>query len=225
MQQHVVRTITIRFHSCNLDGRRKRRRGVIMIPPRVAMDRRRAETTTDPGVGLPLGSGITPGPGTQGGGGGGAVSTVSPQRTITDDVSQTVERSGGGPCLSSPGVWTECVQRTMPDDIQIQECPHDDDLEIQPRADMVRRLEDGMPAKRIVSPHATPMPVPPADRPQLGPWLVAVVRVEETPRGRCFQSGTPLCYNGEGRLIYLKLLEMMVQFCWPGPPPPPPELV
>ena len=27
------------------------------------------------------------------------------------------------------------------------------------------------------------MPVPPADRPQLGPWRVAVVRVEETPAG------------------------------------------
>ena len=79
----------------------------------------------------------------------------------------------------------------MPEDIQIQEYPHDDDLEIQPRADTIRRLEDGMPVKRIVSPYvggvqslpgATPMPVPPADGPQLGPWQVAVVRVEETPR-------------------------------------------
>ena len=112
---------------------------------------------------------------------GGAVSTVSPQRTITDDVFQTVERSGGGPCLSSPRVWTECTQRTMPEDIQIQECPHDDDLEIQPRPDTIRGLEDGMP-KRMVSPYgggvrslpgATPMPVPPADGPQLGPWQVA----------------------------------------------------
>ena len=51
-----------------------------MIPPRVAMDRRRAENDDlSGGGGLPLGSGITPGPGTQGGGGGGAVSTVSPQ--------------------------------------------------------------------------------------------------------------------------------------------------
>ena len=66
-------------------------------------------------------------------------------------------------------MWTECAQRTKPEDIQIQECPHDDDLEIQPQADTIRRLEDGMPAKRIVLPYATPMPVPPADRPQLGP--------------------------------------------------------
>ena len=68
----------------------------------------------------------------------------------------------------------------MLEDIQIQKCPHDDDLEIRPRADTIRRLEDRVPAKRIVSPY-TPMPVPPADRPQLGPWRVAVVRVEETP--------------------------------------------
>ena len=38
-----------------------------------------------------------------------------------------------------------------------------------------------MLAKRIVSPYASPRPVPPADGPQLGPWQVAVVRVEETP--------------------------------------------
>ena len=63
----------------------------------------------------------------------------------------------------------------------MQECPHDDDFEIQPRAETIRRIEDGMPAKRIVSPYASPMPMPPADRPQLGPWQVAVVRVEETP--------------------------------------------
>ena len=84
----------------------------------------------------------------------------------------------------------ECTQQTLPEDIQIQECPHDDDLDIQPQPDTTRGLEDGMPAKRIVSPYgggmwslpgATPMPVPPAERPQLGPWQEAVVRVEETP--------------------------------------------
>ena len=86
----------------------------------------------------------------------------------------------------------------------MQECPQDDDLEIQPRTDTIRRSEDGVPVGKIVSPYgegvrslpgATAMPVPPADGPQLGPWQVAVVRVEETPRGRCFRSGTSLCYN------------------------------
>ena len=203
MQQHVVRTMTILFHYCNLDGRKKKRRGQWTV--------NEWKTTTDPGGGggLPLESGTTPGPGTQGGG---AVSTVSPQQTITDDVFQTDEPSGGGPCSSSPGVWTECAQRTMIEDMHIQQCPHDDDLEIQPRVDTIRRLEDGMPAKRIVSPY-TPMPVPPADGPQLGPWQVAVVRVEKTPRERLPEWNPPMLQRiGEGPLIYLKLLEMMVQF-------------
>ena len=125
---------------------------------------------------------------------------------MTDEVFQTVKQSGGRPCLSSTGGWTECAQRTMLEDIQIQECPHDDDLDIQPQTDMIRRMGDRVPAKRTVSPY-TPMLVPPADRPQLGPWRVAVVQVEETPTGDA--SGI-----GKGRLIYLKLLVMMIQFCW-----------
>ena len=102
---------------------------------------------------------------------------------ITDDVSQTVERSGGGPGLSSPGVWTECAQQTMPEDIQIQECPHGDDLEIQPLADTIRRLEDGMPAKRIVST-------------SVGSLAGGCGSGRGDPRGRCFRNGTPLYYNG-----------------------------
>ena len=86
-----------------------------------------------------------------------------------------------------------------------------------------------MPAKRIVSQDGggvrslsgtTPMPVPPADRPQLGPWQVAVVRVEETPREMLPERKPPMLQQiREDRLIYLKLVERMVQFCWPGPPP------
>ena len=68
-----------------------------------------------------------------------------------DDVFQTVERSGGGPCLSSPGVWTECTEQTMAEDIQIQECTHDDELEIQQRTDTIRRSEDGVPVKKSLS--------------------------------------------------------------------------
>ena len=75
-----------------------------------------------------------------------------------------------------------------------------------------------MPAKRIVSPY-TPVPVPPADRPQLGPWRVVVVRVEETPREMLPERNPPVLQRiGKGQLIYLKLLVMMIQFCWPGPP-------
>ena len=100
----------------------------------------------------------------------------------------------------------------MPEDIQIQECPHDDDLEIQPQPETIRGLEDGMPAKRIVSPYgggvrslpgATPMPVPPADRPQLGPWQVAVVRVEETPARATSSAENPYATTDRRRPMYL----------------------
>ena len=108
----------------------------------------------------------------------------------------------------------------MPEDIQIQECPHDDDFEIQPRVETIRRAEDGMPAKRIVSPYASPMPVPPTVRTQMGPWQVAVVRVEEIPAKMLRKRKPPMLQRiGKGRLIYLKLMEMMVQFCWTPPPP------
>ena len=144
--------------------------------------------------------------------GGGAVSTVSLQRTITDDVFQTVERSGGGPCLSSSGAWTDCTERTMAEDIQIQECPHDDDLEIQPRRDTIRISEDGVPVRKIVSPYgggvrsltgATAMPVPPPYGPQLGPWQVAVVRVEETPVGDASGAEPPYATTDRKRPIDL----------------------
>ena len=72
--------------------------GFIMMPPRVTMERRRAEN----------GNWSERGGGGRGPAsrvrdhvrpldpGGGEVSTVSPQRMITDDVFQTVEQSGGG---------------------------------------------------------------------------------------------------------------------------------
>ena len=121
----------------------------------------------------------------------------------------------------------------MPEDIQIEECPHDDDLEIQPREDMIRRLEDGMPAKRIVSPYggglrslpgATPMPVPPADRPQLGPWQVAVVPVEETPAGDASGAEPPYATTNRRRPIDLPEVAGNDGPVF-LPPPPPPELV
>ena len=128
--------------------------------------------------------------------------------------------------MSSPGVWTECAQGTMPEDIQIQECPHDDDLEIQPRADTIRRLEDGLPAKSIVSPYATPIPVLPADRHQLGPWQVAVVRVEETPAGDASRAEIPYATTDRRRPIDLPEVagnDGPVLLAAAPPPPPPPR--
>ena len=150
----------------------------------------------------------------------------------TGDAFQTVEQSGGGPWLSSPGAWTECKERTMAEDIQRQECPHDDDLEIQPRTDTIRISEDGVPVWNIVSPYgggvrsipgATATPVPLADGPQLGPWRVAVVRVEETPAGDASGAESPCAKMDRKRPIDLPEVAGNdgSAGCWP----PPPELV
>ena len=88
---------------------------------------------------------------------------------------------------------------------------------------MIRRLEDGMPAKRIVSPYATPMPVPPAERPQLGPWQVAVVRVEETPAGDAAGAEPPYATTDRRRPINLPEVagnDGPVLLAAPPPPPP-----
>ena len=116
----------------------------------------------------------------------------------------------------------------MAEDTQRQECPHDDDLEIRPRTGTIGISEDGVPVRNIVSPYgggvrslpgATTMPVPLANGPQLGPWRVAVVWVEEMLPDR---SLPVLKRIGKGRLTCLRLLEMGVQrYCTP----PPPELV
>ena len=70
-----------------------------MIPPWVAMDRRRAENAGGSergGGGGGQGSCSARDPG------GGAVLTVSPQPMTIDDVFQTVEQSGGGLQLTPP---------------------------------------------------------------------------------------------------------------------------
>ena len=59
-------------------------------------------------------------------------------------------------------------------------------------------------------PGATATQVPPADGPQLGPWRMAVVRVEETPAGDAYGAEPPYATTDRKRPIDL---------------PPPPELV
>ena len=73
--------------------------------------------------------------------GGGAVSTVSPQRMITDDVFQTVEQPGGGSLLIPPGASEECTERIMAEDTPGRECPHDD-FGIRPRMGTIGISED-----------------------------------------------------------------------------------
>ena len=124
--------------------------------------------------------------------GGGTVSTVSPRRTIFDDVSLAVEQSGEEPQLVSSGcstVWTEKARR---------ECPHDV-VGLHAHKGTLWMSNDRVPLKNVESPYGggvSPLPSaagdpPPvmfpvapvlrAGGPHLGPWQVAVVRVDETP--------------------------------------------
>ena len=165
--------------------------GFIMIPPRVTMDRRRAENGDWSERGG--GGGCLSGQGSCSGAG--AVSTVSPQRMITDDVFQTVEQSGGGSPLITPGVLTEWTEKIMAEDTPGRECPHDD-FEIRPQTGTIGISEDGVPFRNIEPPYGggvrslpgaagnrLPVMFPtahvsPANGPQLGSWRVAVMRVD-----------------------------------------------
>ena len=121
----------------------------------------------------------------------------------------------------------------MAENTQRQECPHDDDLEIRPRTGTIGISEVGVPVRKIVSPYgggvrslpgATTTPVPLANGPQLGPWRVAVVRVEETPSGDASGSESPCAKTDLQRPIDLP--EVAGNDC-PAllAAPPPPELV
>ena len=128
----------------------------------------------------------------------------------------------------------------MAEDTQRQECPHDDDLEIRPQTGTIGIPEDGVPVRNIVSPYGggvrslpgatgncllgmvTTTPVPLANGPQLGPWRVAVVRVEETPAGDASGSESPCAKTDRQRPIDLP--EVAGNGC-PALLPPPPELV
>ena len=83
--------------------------------------------------------------------GGGAASTVSPQRMRTDDVFQTVEQSGGGSMVISPGASAECTERIIAEDTPGRVCPHDD-LGLRPRTGTIE-MSEGVPARNIKSPY------------------------------------------------------------------------
>ena len=57
--------------------------------------------------------------------GGGTVSTVSPRRTIFDDVYLAVEQSGEEPPLVSSGCSTVQTEKASAEDTHRRECPHD----------------------------------------------------------------------------------------------------
>ena len=97
----------------------------------------------------------------------------------------------------------------------------DDHFKRRPRVQTIRRTEDGRPAKRIVSPFTSPMPVPPSDRPQLGPWQVAVVRVEEIPVEDATKVKTPYTTADRRRPIDLPEVEGNDSPVLLAAPPPP----
>ena len=132
--------------------------------------------------------------------GGGTVSTVPPRRTILDDVSLAVEQSGEEPPLVSPGRSTVRTEKALAEDTRRRECPHDV-VGLYAHKGAMWMSNDSVPLKNVESPYGggvspllgaagvcTPamFPVAPAllaEGPQLGPWQVAVVRVDETPAG------------------------------------------
>ena len=149
--------------------------------------------------------------------------TVSPRRTIIDDISQAVEQSGGGgggPQLVSSGGSTGSTEKTPAEDTPGRECPHDVD-ELRPHKGIMWMLNNLVPLKNVESPYGggvlslpgaagvpSPVmfPVVPvllAGGPQLGPWQVAVVRVDETQQG-ILPNGSILVLHriGIGRLTY-----------------------
>ena len=134
------------------------------------------------------------------GGGGGTVPTVSPRRMTIDDVSHTMEPSGGGASAGPSRVLTVWTEETMAGDTPGRECPHED-FGMQAQIDTMKRSDDLLPDTNIGSLYGggassfsgvagSPLPVDfpvapvlPVDGPQLGSWQVAVVRVDGTPAG------------------------------------------
>ena len=121
--------------------------------------------------------------------------TVSPRRTIIDDVSQAVE-----PQLVPSGGSTVWTEKTPAEDTPGRECPHDV-VGLRPHKGTMWMSNDRVPLENVEAPYGggvsslpaaagdlllVMFPVAPvllAGGPQLGSWQVAVVRVDETPAG------------------------------------------
>ena len=118
--------------------------------------------------------------------GGGTVSTVSPRRTIIDDVSLAVEQSGEEPLLVSSGCSTVRTEKALGEDTHRRECPHDV-VGLHAHKGTMWMSNDCVPLKNVESPYGggvSPLlgaaggrppamfPVAPAllaEGPQLGP--------------------------------------------------------
>ena len=160
----------------------------------------------------------------------------------TDDVFQTVEQSGGGSLVISPGASAECTERIIAEDTPGRVCPHDD-LGLRLRTGTIEMSEDGVPTRNIESPYGggvrslpgatgnclpvmcSTVPVPSANGPQLGSWRVAVVWVEETHAGDASGPEFPHAETNWQRPIDLPDVAGNVRpaLLVGGPPPPPPR--
>ena len=124
----------------------------------------------------------------------------------------------GGPQLVSSGGSTVWTEKSPAEDTPRRECPHDV-VEFRPHKGTMWMSNDRVPLKNVESPYGggvsslpgaagvpSPVmfPVAPvllAGGPQLGPWQVAVVRVDETPAGDSSEREYPCATQNRPRPI------------------------
>ena len=131
------------------------------------------------------------------------------------------EQSGGEPPLVSPGCLTVRTEKALAEDTRRRECPHDV-VGLHTHKGTMWMSNDGVPLKNIESPYGggvSPLlgaagvctsamfPVAPAllaEGPPLGPWQVAVVRVDEPRQGILPDKILLVLHRtGIGRWIYM----------------------
>ena len=126
--------------------------------------------------------------------------------------------SPGGPQLVSSGGSTVWTEKTLAEDTPRRECPHDA-VGLRAHKGTMWMLNDCVPLKNIESPYGggvsslpgaagdpppvmfPVLPVLLAGGPQLGPWQVAVMRVDETPAGDYSERDYPRATQNRHRLI------------------------
>ena len=125
-------------------------------------------------------------------------------------------------------MWTE---ETLAGDARGRECPHDD-VEIRPRIGTMQMSEDRVPSMNIESPHGRGVSSLPGATGSLLPvkfparlycllmdprWVLGRLQPcgsTRPLRGTLPDGSVPVMNRiGNGRLTYLKLLEMFVQWC------------
>ena len=104
-----------------------------------------------------------------------------------DDVSHTLELSGGGggAQLVHSGVSTVWTEETLAGDTPGRECPHDD-MEIRPRIGTMRTSEDRVPSMNIESPYGGGVPSLPGDTGSRGSFQL---RLHCLPMDPCWVLG------------------------------------